>query len=112
METESELNFNVFTNVTKKLCICSFTAMLLIVLFILSPLSNLIKTSAFMKLIIIGILSYTIYLNYIQTNSLRNANTKNKNEQFVSQLNMNIMCSYVFTLFLGLLTFFVIKSFF
>jgi hypothetical protein len=109
---DSDLNLNIFTKVTKKICMCSFTAMFLIILFILSPLSNLIKTSAFMKVIIIGVLFYTIYLNNIQTNTLRSANVSGKNADVASQFNMNIMCSYVFTLFLGLLTFFVIKSFF
>jgi hypothetical protein len=109
---ESELNLNIFTNNTKKLCTCSFFAMFLIILFILTPLSNLIKTSMLMKIIIIGILIYTIYLNYIQTNALKNVNTQNKNGQIISQLNMNITCSYIFTLFLGLLILFVMKTFF
>ena len=109
---DSELNLNIFTNVTKKVCMCSFTAMFLIILFILSPLSNLLKTSMVMKVIIIGILIYTIYLNNAQTNSLRNVNMTGKNVDIVSQFNMNIICGYVFTLFLGLLTFFVIKSLF
>jgi hypothetical protein len=107
-----ELNMNIFTNVTKKLCMCSFIAIFLILLFVISPLSNLIKTSIFMKLIIIVLLVYSIYLNTVQTNSLKNANTKNKSDEVISQFQMNIICSYIFSLFLGLLTLFIIKSFF
>lgn len=114
METANQSNseFNIFTNVTKEVCMYSFIALILIIIFILTPLSKIVVMAAFIKIIIVGILSYTIYLNYLQTNSLRNANMKNKNEQIVSQMNMNIMCSYVFTFFLALLTIFVIKSFF
>jgi hypothetical protein len=109
---EEELNLNIFTNVTKKICTCSFIAMFLILLFVLTPLSNLIKTSATMKIISVILLIYTIYLNNIQTVSLKNTNMKNKPANVVSQFNMNIICSYIFSAFLLLLTFFVIKSFF
>jgi hypothetical protein len=66
----------------------------------------------FMKVIALILLVYTIYLNNDQTNSLRNASQVVKTQQLKSQINMNIMCSYVFTAFIGLLIIFVIKSFF
>jgi heme/copper-type cytochrome/quinol oxidase subunit 2 len=78
----------------------------------LSPLSNFFKTTIFMKLLSIVILVYTMYLNLIQTNYLRNASNSTKAENVKSQLTINIFCSYIFTLFLGLLAIFVIKSFF
>ena len=111
MESANQSNseFNIFT---KEICMYSFIALILIIIFILTPLSKIVVIVVFIKIIIISILTYTIYLNYLQTNSLRNANMKNKNEQIVSQMNMNIMTSYVFTFFLALLTIFVIKSFF
>ena len=112
MSSEVAFNLTIFTDVTKKICMCSFTSIILIVLFVISPLSNLIKTSAFMKLLILVILCYTIYLNIIQTNSLRAANNAAVSEQIKTQLNLNVICSYVFTLFLGLLGIFVTKSFF
>ena len=101
----------IFTDSTKKICTCSAASIALIVLFIISPLSNFFLTSSLMKIIILIILVYTIYLNTIQTNSLRSATSYVKSENVMSQLNINIMCSYVFTLFLGLLSIFVIKSF-
>jgi hypothetical protein len=108
----NSLNMNVFTNVTKKVCMCSFISMVLIMLFIISPLSYFVKTSVFAKIIIVVLLCYTVYLNNMQTNSLKSANLTDKPQDVISQYNMNIMCSYVFTFFLILLTFFVIKSFF
>jgi hypothetical protein len=84
----------------------------LIVIFIISPLSNFFLTSIFMKTITLILLGYTIYLNNKQTNYLRDASQQNQTNEISSQLNINIICSYVFTLFIGLLIIFVTKSFF
>jgi glucan phosphoethanolaminetransferase (alkaline phosphatase superfamily) len=66
-----------------------------------------------MKLVSVIILAYTIYLNFLQTNLLRNVSSSNTTSSEVkSQLNMNIMCSYIFAVFLTILLFFVVKSFF
>lgn len=112
MDSETPFNLMIFTDSTKKVCMCSATSIFIIVLFIISPLSNLFKTSLFMKLIALILLIYTIYLNNHQTNLLRNASQSNNSDKIKSQLNMNILCSYVFTLFLGLLVIFLFKSFF
>jgi hypothetical protein len=66
----------------------------------------------FMKVVALIIMIYTIYLNSDQINSLIKAIHSVKSEQIKSQLNMNLMCSCVFTIFIGLLIIFVIKSFF
>jgi hypothetical protein len=108
----TSFNLSIFTDVTKNICTCSAISIFIIVIFIISPLSNFFKTSLFMKLIALIILFYIIYLNNKQTNLLRNANATVKSEKVNSQLTINIMCSYVFTLFIGLLIIFVIKSFF
>ena len=112
MDSETPFNLMIFTDSTKKVCMCSATSIFIIVLFIISPLSNLFKTSLFMKLIALILLIYTIYLNNHQTNLLRNASQSNNSDEIKSQLNMNILCSYIFTLFLGLLVIFLFKSFF
>lgn len=104
-------NSNVFTHITKKICMSTFISIILIILFIISPLSNLIKTSIFMKLIILVLIVYAIYLNVLQTSTLKNVNVNDNSPIIKSQLNINIICSYIFTLFLGLLGIFVIKSF-
>ena len=110
MNSEPNNSLNQFTDVTKNMCMCSATSIFLILLFILSPLSNMFKTSLFMKIIIIIVLIYTIYLNYKQTMYLKNSDLKTKSQQHASQLNINIICSYIFTIFLGLLIIFVLKS--
>ena len=111
MESTPPFNLMIFTDETKKVCLCSATSIFLIVLFIISPLSNFFTTSLIVKIIILLILIYTIYLNNKQTNLLREANLIINSDKLKSQLNLNIICSYVFTIFLGLLIIFVIKSF-
>jgi hypothetical protein len=112
MNSESSFNLTVFTNDTKNICSCTAVSIFLIVLFIISPLSNLFKISLFMKILVIILLTYTIYLNINQIKVLKSATSDNISDYVKSQLNINILCSYIFTLFLGLLCIFVLKSFF
>ena len=112
MDSDSPFNLTIFTDSTKKICMCSATSIFIIILFIISPLSNFFKTSLFMKIIALIILFYTIYLNTKQTDLLRQANLHSKADNIKSQLNINIICSYVFTFFIGLLIIFIVRSFF
>jgi len=97
---------------TKNIYFCCFISIFLILLFVISPLSKFFKTSLFMKIIIIIILSYTFYLNIIQTNQMKISYNNSKSQEVVNQLNMNILCSYVFTFLIGLMIIFITKSFF
>lgn len=112
MNSEQHFSLTTFTDTTKKVCTCSAISIFLIVLFIISPLSSFFLTSIFMRMIILLLLAYTMYLNSLQTNYLRNASQLNLTSEISTQLNINIVCSYVFTLFIGLLIIFVLKSFF
>jgi hypothetical protein len=112
MDKDTPFNLTIFTDSTKKVCMCSATSIIIIVLFVISPLSNFFKTSLVMKILALLLMLYTIYLNINQTNLLREANLYSKNENVKSQLNINIICSYIFTLFIGLLIIFLVKSFF
>lgn len=103
-------NLTIFTEDTKKICICTATAIFIIILFVVSPLSNFFKTSLFMKAIAIGIVVYILLLNYNQTNLLRTASSVAESEAIRAQLDANIMCSYVFSFFIGLLAIFTLKS--
>jgi hypothetical protein len=112
MNSNEHFSLNTFTETTKKVCTCSAISIFLIVLFIISPLSRFFITSIFMRIIILLLLAYTLYLNSQQTEYLRNASSMKISREIASQLNINIICSYVFTLFIGLLIIFVLKSFF
>lgn len=102
---------SVFQDSTKHICTCSFASMIIIILFVVSPLNKFFMISVFMKIVSLAILGYTIYLNTIQTNLLRASSEKSTSPELSSYLSTNIICSYTFTLFLGLLMIFVIKSF-
>ena len=95
---------------TKKNCLCTFTSILIVVLFVLSPLHKFIRTSLFMKLIAVLVLMYTIYLSALQIGVLQ-TNLDSDSEELNSQVSMNINCNYIFMIFLGLLLFFLLKSF-
>jgi glucan phosphoethanolaminetransferase (alkaline phosphatase superfamily) len=97
---------------TRQICYCSFFSMLLIIIFIVSPLGEFVMVSSIMKVCILLILGYTIYLNSVQISMLQNTNKTQTDAEVSAQLSSNIMCSYVFTAFLCLLFIFVVKSFF
>ena len=101
----------LFNDSTKQFCIMTFVSILLILIFVISPISNYHKTSLFMKIIILILLSYTFYLSILQTNKMRKTYNNSKEIEIKKQLNMNIICSYIFLLFIGLMIIFVIKSF-
>jgi hypothetical protein len=110
---ETPFNLMIFTDSTKKVCMCSAISIFIIILFVISPLSNFLKISTLMKLIALIMLFFTIYLNNYQTTLLRKAfQNINISEQVKTQLNVNILCSFIFTTFIGLLIIFVFKSFF
>lgn len=112
MNSDTPFNLLIFTDSTKHMCLCSALSIVIIVLFIISPLSYFVKTSMFMKIVSLILILYTIYLSYEQIKVLRDAAIIAKTEQIQSQLNMNIFCSYIFTFFIGLLAIFVIRSLF
>lgn len=111
MNSNEHFSLNIFTDTTKKVCTYSAISIFLIVLFVISPLRNYLFVSTIMKVITLLLLCFTIYLNIHQTNYLRIATQTNISGEISNQLTINILSSYIFTLFIGLLIIFVIKSF-
>jgi len=109
-QSNQPFNLTIFTEDTKNICICTATSIIILILFVISPLSNFFKTSLFMKAVAMIIMLYVLFLNYKQTNLLRTASSVADSESIRAQLDANIMCSYVFTFFIGLLVIFTIKS--
>jgi len=107
-----EISSVVFSDETSNICICSFVSLFLILLFIVSPLNEYVKTSFGMKLIVLILLAYTIKLNISQIDSLNRAVSAAKEEQMKSLIQTNIICNYIFTTFLGILVIYVVKTFF
>ena len=97
-------------NLTKKIFFYSLSSLFLIIILIVTPLNNIFFISLGMKLIIIYFLSYTFYLNIKETNILRQIDRNSKTPEVMTQINVNIICSYFFSFFIGLLIIFVIKK--
>jgi hypothetical protein len=94
----------------KQLVLCSFISMILIIIFVISPLNKITILSLIMKIIILILLAYTGYLCNAQITIMRNSNEASQSPTIQSQLTANILGEYVFILFLGLLFIFVLKS--
>ncbi len=107
-----ESSLNIFTDSTKKMCMCTAASVFLILLFVLSPLSNIFLISPLMKILAAAALVYAIYLDNHQISLLSAAKGTASSPQIISQLNVNLICSYTFTIFIGLLAFYTIKSLF
>ena len=114
------VNFNLNSNtkspnpydLTKPIFFYSLISILLIVIFILTPFNNLFIISLLMKIIVVVILCYIFYLNLKQINVLQNSHSKTNDPEVISQININTITSYIFSLFIGLLVIFVIRGLF
>jgi uncharacterized membrane protein YdbT with pleckstrin-like domain len=109
-QSTQPFNLTIFTEDTKNICLCTAAAIFIIILFVVSPLSNFFKTSLLMKAVAMRLMVYILFLNYTQTNLLRAASSVAESEAIRAQLDANIMCSYVFSFFIGLLAIFTLKS--
>ena len=91
-----------FSKATQNVCMCLGLSVFLIILFMMTPLNTFILSSIFGKVIIMTLLGYTLYYNTTQTNKFIkdfNINILNENDNW-NPLKTNILCSYVFSLFL------------
>jgi len=115
MNTTAPISNNLvieYAKSTKHVCLCTTISVVLIIIFMLSPLNQFMMTSIFGKIIILTLLGYTLYANYKQTNMF----SKKFNIEMMSSswdpVKTNISCSYVFSLFLIILILSVIRSLF
>ena len=110
-DTQNEpFNLIIFTKDTQKICFFTAISIFIIVMFSITPLSQFFKTSFIMKTAALIILVYVILLNYKQTHLLKTSSFMIQTEEIKSQLNTNIICSYVFIFFIGLLIIYTFKS--
>ena len=94
----------------KQVAMYSFMSMILIIVFVISPLNKIAILSLLMKIIILILLTYTGYLCNEQITFMRNSTNDSQSPVIKNQLTANIIGEYVFILFLGLLFIFVLKS--
>ena len=101
-----------YAKATKNVCVCVTISIILIILFIMSPLNSFFLSSFFGKIIILILLGYTIYTNTTQTNKFMKIYDISLTSGGYNEIKKSIVCSYIFTLFLLVLTISVIIKFF
>jgi|688.fasta_scaffold2126529_1 hypothetical protein len=103
-----------FSKATQNVCMCLGLSVIFIVLFMITPLNTFLLSSIFGKVIILTLLGYTLYYNTQQTNKfVKNfdINILNNNSNW-DPLKTNVLCSYIFSLFLLVLIISVIRKIF
>jgi hypothetical protein len=101
-----------FTNTTKNICLTSTISIILILLFIVSPLRKILFISIIGKIGIIILLTVCLYIilnktfKFIKQNDISFINSE------WNELKSNILCNYMFSFFLFVLLFYVIKKIF
>jgi hypothetical protein len=101
----------IFNNSTKNICLYCFISIILIILFTLTPLSNFVLLTTLIKITSILLLGYCIYLNSIQIKNFYTIITNDNSALIKSYLNINILCSCIFSLSMIIFIFFIMKSF-
>ena len=112
--SNSTLMIIEFSKATQNVCMCLGISVIFIVLFIMSPLNTFLLSSIFGKVIILALLGYILYYNIQQTNKFVNnfdINIFNNNSNW-DPLKTNVLCSYIFSLFLLVLIISVIRKIF
>ena len=97
-----------YSDGTKNVCLCIIVSIVLIFLFMISPLKHYFFTSMLGKTIVIGLLCYALYKNIQITYDF------SKNTPFSGQWNdikTNILCSYTFSFFIVVLLFTLLRKF-
>jgi hypothetical protein len=93
------------------ICLCTTTSIVLIFLFVISPLNKFFMTSVFGKIAILFLLGYTLYYNIYLTNKLSTQYNIHLLNGSWDQIKTNVSCSHVFSLFLIILILSIVYSF-
>jgi hypothetical protein len=101
-----------FAKSTQNVCMCLGISIFFVILFMMTPLNSFLLSSIFGKVIILTLLGYTLYYNISQTNKFSNNFNISLTSGNWDVLKTNIVCSYVFSLFLLVLMVSVIRKIF
>ena len=105
-------HYAIYTEKSKNICLYTAVSLLLILLFVVSPINQFAMVSLIGKIGILFILAYTLYSNYILTRDF-NTNTKTSfTKGKWSSQKTNIICSYIFSFFILLLFLSIIRTLF
>jgi hypothetical protein len=105
-------NVDEYIKSSESICMYSTLSMVLILLFIVSPINKFFLTSLFGKTIILSLLGYTLYYNTTLTNKFSNQLNIYLLDGTWNPVKTNITCSYLFSFFLFVLFLSVIRTLF
>lgn len=98
-----------YADTTRRTCICTAAAIVLIMAFIMTPLNNFVMTSFLAKIVISLLLSYSIFITVMQTTALKTHYGVSLTSGAMDSIKMNVICSYSFSIFLLFLLFSVLS---
>ena len=104
-------NIRNYVKSNQHICMCSTVSIVLIFLFMISPLNKFFMTSIFGKTMILVLLGYTLYYNIQLTNKLSKETNVYLMDSLWNPIKPNIICSWIFSLFLFVLILSVARSF-
>ena len=105
-------NVRDYVESSQSICMYSTLSIVLILLFIISPINKFFLTSLFGKSVILVLLGYTLYYNVILTNKFTNELNIYLADGTWNSIKTNVTCSYLFSLFLFVLFLSVIRTLF
>ena len=89
-----------YANSTQYICLSSIISIMLIFLFMISPIKKFLMTSFLGKVSILTLLGFTLFYNIKLTNKLSNEmNIQLLNGEW-DTIKTNLTCSYIFSVFL------------
>lgn len=101
-----------FGQSTKNVCMCVSLSIFLIVFVMMTPISSFMMSSMIGRGIILAILGYTLYYSVMQTNKF----SSHFNVSFLGgewdHMKSNLICSWTLNIFIFMLFFSVLKTFF
>jgi hypothetical protein len=105
MEVSSDTGFaQKCAETTKQICILTVVTAIMIIIFMFSPVSELLVAASLGKGMIVVILMYIIYVNVLQTVFCQNAFNVDFFDFHLSQAKLNAIYGHIFTITLiGLL---------
>ena len=105
-----------YLNSTKNSSICISVAIVIIILFFMTPLSKFLLVSTIGKIIAVLILSYAFIINTISAYDVSKKlnislfSDANFTSNEINNIKTNIICSYVFSIFILVLILMIIKK--
>jgi hypothetical protein len=108
----SSYTFSKYSKDSKLISTCTTISLILLFIFVISPLSYFGKLSFIFKLIVFFILAFALYQNLNITYKFTKASNIYYLDGSWSDIKNNMICSYIYSFFIFILLITVVKSIF